>query len=316
MDSFMKGPLFYSKILLFGEYGIIKDSKGLSIPYNFYKGALKVDANPDEVAVKSNQSLGRFASYLQQLQETQPELVQFDIEALQADVAKGMYFDSTIPQGYGVGSSGALVASIYDKYAFDKITILENLTREKLLKLKKIFGEMESFFHGKSSGLDPLNSYLSLPILINSKDDIEPAGIPSQTPDGKGAVFLLDSGIVGETAPMINIFMESMKKEGFRNMLKTQFVKHTDACIDDFLKGDVKSLFGNVKQLSKTVLRNFKPMIPASFHELWQQGLESNDYYLKLCGSGGGGYILGFTEDIDKARKALAGHKVEVVYNF
>lgn len=312
----MKGPLFYSKILLFGEYGIIKDSKGLSIPYNFYKGALKVDANPDEVAVKSNQSLGRFATYLQQLQETQPELVQFDIEALQADVAKGMYFDSTIPQGYGVGSSGALVASIYDKYAFDKITILENLTREKLLKLKKIFGEMESFFHGKSSGLDPLNSYLSLPILINSKDDIEPAGIPSQTPDGKGAVFLLDSGIVGETAPMINIFMENMKKEGFRNMLKTQFVKHTDACIDDFLKGDVKSLFGNVKQLSKTVLRNFKPMIPASFHELWQQGLESNDYYLKLCGSGGGGYILGFTEDIDKARKALAGHKVEVVYNF
>lgn len=312
----MKGPLFYSKILLFGEYGIIKDSKGLSIPYNFYKGALKVGANPDEVAVKSNQSLGRFATYLKQLQETQPELVQFDIEALQADVAKGMYFDSTIPQGYGVGSSGALVASIYDKYAFDKITILENLTREKLLKLKKIFGEMESFFHGKSSGLDPLNSYLSLPILINSKDDIEPAGIPSQTPDGKGAVFLLDSGIVGETAPMINIFMESMKKEGFRNMLKTQFVKHTDACIDDFLKGDVKSLFGNVKQLSKTVLRNFKPMIPASFHELWQQGLESNDYYLKLCGSGGGGYILGFTEDIDKARKALAGHKVEVVYNF
>ena len=37
----MKGPLFYSKILLFGEYGIIKDSKGLSIPYNFFKGALK-----------------------------------------------------------------------------------------------------------------------------------------------------------------------------------------------------------------------------------------------------------------------------------
>ena len=42
----MKGPLFYSKILLFGEYGIIQDSKGLSIPYNFYKGALKTDENP------------------------------------------------------------------------------------------------------------------------------------------------------------------------------------------------------------------------------------------------------------------------------
>ncbi len=312
----MKGPLFYSKILLFGEYGIIKDSKGLSIPYNFYKGALKTDDNPSAEAIKSNQSLKNFAVYLETLGNREPDLVRFDIASLQKDIAGGMYFDSTIPQGYGVGSSGALVASIYDKYAFDKITVLENLTRDKLLQLKRIFGEMESFFHGKSSGLDPLNSYLSLPILINSKDDIEPAGIPSQTLDGKGAVFLLDSGIVGETAPMISIFMENMKQEGFRHMLKDQFVKHTDACVEDFLKGDVKSLFGNVKQLSKTVLSNFKPMIPAKFHELWEKGLMTNDYYLKLCGSGGGGYILGFTEDIDKARKALSGHNLEVVYNF
>ena len=120
----MKGPLFYSKILLFGEYGIIKDSKGLSIPYNFYNGALKVDENPTEEAQKSNASLSRFADYLTQLQQDQPELVTFNIEALKADVARGMYFDSSIPQGYGVGSSGALVAAIYDKYANDKITVL------------------------------------------------------------------------------------------------------------------------------------------------------------------------------------------------
>ena len=218
----MKGPLFYSKILLFGEYGIIKDSKGLSIPYNFYKGALKVDADPSETAKKSNESLRRFAEYLKTLDAS---LVKFDHERLDADVNSGMYFDSSIPQGYGVGSSGALVAAIYDKYAFDKITVLENLTREKLLALKNIFGSMESFFHGKSSGLDPLNSYLSIPILINSKDNIEPAGIPSQVTGGKGAVFLLDSGIVGETAPMVNIFMESLKDKGFRAMLKNEFVK-------------------------------------------------------------------------------------------
>ena len=175
---------------------------------------------------------------------------------------------------------------------------------------------MESFFHGKSSGLDPLNSYLSIPILINSKDNIEPAGIPSQTENGKGAVFLLDSGSTGETAPMVQLFMENMKQEGFRKMLKDKFVKHTDACVDDFLKGDVKSLFGNIKQLSHVVLDNFKPMIPKQFHNLWKQGIDTNDYYLKLCGSGGGGYILGFTEDIDKARKSLQGHNLEVVYNF
>jgi len=309
----MKGPLFYSKILLFGEYGIIKDSKGLSIPYNFYNGALKVASELTNEAKASNDALKRFADYLEQVDA---ELVTFDIEALKQDINSGMYFDSSIPQGYGVGSSGALVAAIYDKYAHDKITVLENLTREKLLQLKAIFSEMESFFHGKSSGLDPLNSYLSLPILINSKDNIEATGIPSQKVDGKGAVFLLDSGVVGETAPMVSIFMENMKQEGFRNMLKDQFIKHTDACVEDFLKGDVKSLFNNTKQLSKVVLNHFKPMIPKQFHELWKKGLETNDYYLKLCGSGGGGYILGFTEDINKAKKALEGYKLEVVYNF
>ena len=63
----MKGPLFYSKILLFGEYGIIKDSKGLSIPYNFFKGALKTDENPSKEAKKSNKSLHAFTAYLEEL---------------------------------------------------------------------------------------------------------------------------------------------------------------------------------------------------------------------------------------------------------
>jgi mevalonate kinase len=312
----MKGPLFYSKILLFGEYGIIKDSKGLSIPYNFYNGALKVDENPTQEAIKSNASLRKFVTYLENLQQEQPELVTFNIEILKADVERGMYFDSSIPQGYGVGSSGALVAAIYDKYANNKITVLENLTRDKLLQLKAIFSQMESFFHGKSSGLDPLNSYLSIPILINSKDNIEATGIPSQSTTGKGAVFLLDSGIVGETAPMVNIFMENLKEEGFRKMLKTQFVKYTDACVENFLGGDMKSLFANTKQLSKVVLNNFKPMIPEQFHGVWQRGIDTNDYYLKLCGSGGGGYILGFTKDLEKAKSSLKDYKLEVVYQF
>jgi len=309
----MKGPLFYSKILLFGEYGIIKDSKGLSIPYNFYNGALKMEDNASETAIKSNEGLKRFVVFLKTVDTS---LVNFDFEKLQQDVHAGMYFDSSIPQGYGVGSSGALVAAIYDKYAFEKITVLENLTREKLLKLKSIFSAMESFFHGKSSGLDPLNSYLSIPILINSKDNIEATGIPSQNTEGKNAVFLIDSGITGETAPMVSIFMENMKQEGFRKMLKNQFIKHTDACVDDFLKGDIKSLFGNTKKLSKVVLNHFKPMIQQQFHELWKKGIDTNDYYLKLCGSGGGGYILGFTEDIDKAKQSLKGYNLEIVYNF
>ncbi|MEX0289253.1 MAG: mevalonate kinase [Flavobacteriaceae bacterium] len=312
----MKGPLFYSKILLFGEYGIIKDSKGLSIPYNFFKGGLKTDDHLADEAKESNESLQKFVEYLEEVEREDPNLVSFDMESLKRDVKAGMYFDSSIPQGYGIGSSGALVAAIYDKYAKNKITVLENLTRDKLLKLKTIFGRMESFFHGKSSGLDPLNSYLSLPILINSQNNIESTSLPTQHQQGKGGVFLLDSGTTGETAPMVQIFMDKMKQEGFRKVLKDQFIKHTDACVEDFINGNVKSLFGNLKQLSHVVLDHFKPMIPKEFHQLWKQGIESNDYYLKLCGSGGGGYILGFAPDMERAKKALKDYNLEVVYNF
>ena len=309
----MKGPLFYAKILLFGEYGIIKDAKGLSIPYNFYKGALKISDTKNKKAQSSNQKLSEFVDFLEQINST---LVTFNIKQLREDLAKGLYFDSSIPQGYGIGSSGALVAAIYDRYANNRITILENLTRDKLLKLKEIFGQMESFFHGKSSGLDPLNSFLSLPILIHSKDVLEPTGIPSQPQAGKGAVFLIDSGSMGETAPMVNLFMQNMESPSFRKMIKEQFISYSDRCVEHFLTGDIKSLFGDLKRLSKTVLTHFKPMIPEQFHSLWKTGIDSNAYYLKLCGSGGGGYILGFTEDISKAQSVLKDHRLEVVYTF
>ena len=306
----MKGPLFYSKILLFGEYGIIEDSKGLSIPYNFFNGALKISESSDEEAKKSNLILSQFSTHLKTLD------IDLDLNSFDKHIKKGMYFDSSIPKGYGVGSSGALVAAVYEKYANNKITVLENLTREKLLLLKEIFSKMESFFHGKSSGLDPLNSYLSIPILIKSKNDINVTGIPSQKSNGSGAVFLLDSGQTGSTAPMVNIFMEKMKKEGFRNMLNSQFIKHTNICVDSFLNGDLNNLFKSTKKLSQVVFENFKPMIPKEFHNLWKKGIDNESYFLKLCGSGGGGYILGFAPDIEEAKKDLEGYNLEVVYHF
>jgi len=310
-----KGPLFYAKILLFGEYGIIKDSKGLAIPYNHYEGGLQLGNLTDAIIADSNQKIKNFYLYLVTQQETHPELLNLDLKQFEQDLTEGLYFKSNIPEGYGVGSSGALVASIYERYAQEKITVLENLTRDKLLKLKQIFALMESFFHGKSSGLDPLNSYLSIPLLIQSPQDIEPTGLPSQK-EGKGAVFLIDSEQVGETGDMVEIFMNKMKNEGFRNTLKSEFIKYTDACVADFLQGDIQALFGNLKHLSKTAYHHFKPMIPIHMRGLWKNGIATDDYYLKLCGSGGGGYILGFAEDFEKVKEQLKEYKLQVVYRF
>ena len=309
----MKAPLFYSKILLFGEYGIIEDSKGLSIPFNFFKGGLRIGNMSELIEKESNLNLKKFRDYLLKIEIS---TVEFDFEKLNLDLNKGMFFDSSIPQGYGVGSSGALVAAFYDRYAINKITVLENLTKSKILVLKNIFSTMESFFHGKSSGLDPLNSYLSLPILIHSKNEVETTGIPSQESKGKGAVFLLDSGKSSDTAPMVDLFFKSMKNKNYNKMIQEEFIKTTDSCVDDFLNGNFNSLFKNIKVLSKVVLENFKPMIPENFHNIWAKGIESDEYFLKLCGSGGGGYILGFAKDFKKAQKSLNDFDLEVVYNF
>ena len=175
---------------------------------------------------------------------------------------------------------------------------------------------MEAYFHGESSGLDPLNSYLSLPILIQSKNKIKTTGIPSQIKSGKGAVFLIDSGESSQTAPMIEIFFNSMKNKKFNRIMREEFIKISDSCVENFLEANFKALFIDIKKLSSVVFKNFKPMIPSDFHEIWKKGIETNDYFLKLCGSGGGGYILGFTLDIEKAKSVLKGLKLEVVYNF
>ena len=165
-------PLYYAKVLLFGEYGIINDSKGLSIPYNYYQGAFKRTNSLEGKAKKSNESLLKYFNHLQQMQNSGDLMAQLDLKSLKKDIDNGVYFDSSIPEGYGVGSSGAICAAIYDHYALNRIDPEEHINKESILTLKTTLGQMESYFHGKSSGLDPLICYLKLPVLINSKEEL------------------------------------------------------------------------------------------------------------------------------------------------
>lgn len=308
----MKNPLFYAKILLFGEYGIIEDSQGLTLPYSFYKGTMKFSDLNSEFEKKSNESLLKYSKYLDNLEL--PNDFKLDISAFKKEISEGLFFDSNIPQGYGVGSSGALVAAIFERYSLKKY-IPENISKEELKELKKVFGLLESYFHGKSSGIDPLICYMNLPILIESRESLDKVSIPKQE-EGKGAIFLIDSGMVGETGPMVQIFFEKMKTEGFRKTLKEEFIRYNNACIDAFLKKEMNPFFRNLKKLSVWAYDNFKPMIPESLYNAWKKGLDTNAYYLKLCGSGGGGYILGFAKDYDKAAPMLERFNKEVIYRF
>ena len=308
----MTNPLFYAKILLFGEYGTIEDSQGLTLPYSFYKGTLKFSGLSSDFEKKSNQHLKKYADYLAHLEL--PENFRLNVDEFLKEIEGGLFFDSNIPQGYGVGSSGALVAAIFERYSVVKRSP-DNISKDELKDLKKVFGLLESYFHGKSSGIDPLICYMNLPILIENKENVDKVAIPKEE-QGKGAIFLIDSGIVGETGPMVQIFFEKMKTEGFRKTLKEEFIRYNNACIDAFLKKDMNPFFRNLKKLSVWAYEHFRPMIPESIYNAWKKGIDSNAYYLKLCGSGGGGYILGFTKDYAKAEKMLDGFHKEVIYRF
>jgi mevalonate kinase len=312
----LKDSLYYGKILLFGEYGIIEDSMGLSIPYSDYNGKFLISKESNPESRKSNRLLYSFYQNLVELKASNSLPCSLDLIAFEKDLKNNIYFDSSIPQGFGIGSSGAIVAATYDRYCNkNKIDSAKDIHNESIIKLKSIFSKLESFYHGTSSGLDPLICYLNLPILIKSKTDLGTVGIPDSN-NGKGAVFLLNTGEVGNTQPLVQHFLERCKEEGFRKMLKNKFKKYNDASIDAFLKNEGKSLLKNVKSLSKVLYENFQPMIPKLYRDLWKEGIDTNSYYLKLCGSGGGGYILGFTKDFQEAQVKLSSYQLDVIHRF
>jgi mevalonate kinase len=175
---------------------------------------------------------------------------------------------------------------------------------------------MESFFHGTSSGIDPLICYLQHPLLIKSKTAIDTVDIPESTAKGNGGIFLINTGQIGKTQPLVNLFLDKCKQEGFLHLIKKEMIPFNDNCIKAFLKGEVKDLLSNMKELSSFLLSYLDPMIPAKFRKVWKQGIESETYYLKLCGSGGGGYLLGFTHDLEKTQEELKEHKIDVIHRF
>ncbi|MEN9447391.1 MAG: hypothetical protein RJA25_681 [Bacteroidota bacterium] len=307
---------FNSKILLFGEYSIIQDSMGLTLPYEVFKGKLTFDANEmnEQFITESNEHLVEFATYLQQLIQQKELNIDFDIESFKKDIEKGMYFQSSIPQGFGVGSSGALVAAVYGKYTPNKINLEKIPNKDSILELKSIFAKMESFFHGSSSGVDPLICYLNLPLLINGKHGVEPVKVAMNNA-GKGAIFLIDTGISRSTEPLVKYYMQKMEEPTFREFVDKQLKPFANNCIQAFLEGDKETLFAYIKLLSKFQLDHFKPMIPKLFNKVWKRGLDSGEYYLKLCGAGGGGFILGFTQNYESTKKKLKGQNLELLCN-
>ncbi len=311
-----KNGIFYAKILLFGEYSIMCDSMALSVPYTHFKGELSFISDDkytdQEFAADSNKSLREFYNYLKGLDQSEELLFRVDLPQFDLDIENGLYFESTIPQGFGLGSSGALVAAIYEKYAINRIDHQNVLSKKEFEKLKSIFSQMESFFHGVSSGMDPLNCYMRNPLLIKPDHFIQPVGIPREF-SKNGGIFLINTGSPGKTGPLVSKFFDWCKNDQFLSVVKDEMIPLTNASIEAILNGEISAFFSNLKVLSKFLLHHLKPMVPIAFLDIWQKGIDTGAYYLKLCGSGGGGFLLGFSENLDEARLLLQQQNVEII---
>jgi mevalonate kinase len=312
-----RNDVFYGKILLFGEYGVIFNSRALTIPYTHFKGELsfmsKYKYTDTEWAEESNTSLQAYVKHLIELQQTEGTGCLLDLDQFQRDLDKGMYFESSIPQGYGLGSSGALVAAIYAKYAEEKIKSDRRLSNKSVLRLKEIFSKMEAYFHGTSSGLDPLNCYIQYPLLIKDKSEIITVAIPRNKFDKNGAIFLINSGKPGKTAPLVRKFLSDYEQADYKRMIDEEFIPTNNQCIDSLLAGQGTSFFSSLSHLSQLQFEYFQSMIPESVHPIWEHGNKTGDYQLKLCGSGGGGFMLGFAQDFEKAKNSLAAFGVDII---
>jgi mevalonate kinase len=55
-------------------------------------------------------------------------------------------------------------------------------------------------------------------------------------------------------------------------------------------------------------------MIPTLYQEMWDQGLKSKQCFLKLCGAGGGGFLLGYSPDFELYKKNFQDSEVRVLF--
>lgn len=289
----------------------------LTIPYSHFNGELafirKDNYTNQAFATKSNTDLIEFSQYINKLAKDGKLLSDFNITKLNTDVNKGLYFESTIPQGYGLGSSGALVAALYTKYCNNKITGRNSLSKEKIFELKNIFSQLESYFHGTSSGLDPLNAYLKYSVLIRNNKDIEIVKLPVPNLNGLGAIFLIDTGTPGNTQPLVNLFLDKYKQPRFKKLIHNELIKFNNGCVSGIVDGDMEKLFINLKKLSAFQLERMNQMIPYKFQNLWKSGIDSENFFLKLCGSGGGGFILGFTKNYSSVREFMLEQDIDII---
>ncbi|WP_423130481.1 mevalonate kinase family protein [Gaoshiqia sp. Z1-71] len=287
---------FSAKLLLFGEYGLMFGAKALAVPFAHYQGNLVKPGNagPDPVSRDSMVELERFVSWIQHEGINEKLNFPLDLNRLRLDIREKLHFRSDVPLQYGVGSSGALCAALVHEYScYGQLIGREKRKHSLPNLLKQDFAWIESYFHGRSSGLDPLVSFLNQPVLLENGQISLPSLIPGQLP---WSVYLIDTGMAGATSPLVRLFLSKMENPDFVALFRQLYLPANDGAVAAFIARDRAKLFACMEEITRFQLAHFPEMIPAGFVELISSLREQN-IFVKLLGSGGGGFLQAYVPE-------------------
>ena len=263
-----------AKLLLFGEYTVLAGSRALAVPLRRWSGHWERGDSVDHTLLELKDHI--LTTHLAEA---------FDADSFEEDITRSLRFVSSIPLGYGLGSSAALTAAVYDNY----ITKAGDITPDLIIR---DLAAIEGHYHGHSSGMDPLVSYMGKPIL---REQYRYVSVDIEHSDGP-SVFLINSGIGRFTGPLVELFKSRLQEEEYRKNVVEPMIVHVDHAIQDFLDGSWDTFYDHLSVISKVEFERFKEMLPEPVEFIWNQVKSSPNLCLKLCGAGGGGYFLGFAK--------------------
>lgn len=281
--------LYPSKIMLVGEYGVVVGGSALCIPFQKFYARIRstsdIPRGKKEEASQSLEYITRLYEYILNL-KTRNFHAAPDLDLFRRSLDK-YWLELSIPVGYGLGSSGTVSAAIYDLFFPQSGTL-------SLQHQKDDLATIESYFHGKSSGVDALTCYADTPLRFRESGSIEEVAFDPASFTGGYRFFLLDSGVRFDTGPLVQHFMEQLKDPVFEQSIREEYLPLNQKLIETLL-GEREADPGLlVRLLSDYQMEHFRRMIPDKMLDVWIEGQVSNEYYLKLNGSGGG-FMLGLT---------------------
>ena len=287
---------------------MIFGSEALLTPYYSAFGEWSSVTNrPSARGFESNASIRKFYDYLC----NNDGFKILDLRRFGMELDAGLFFDSNIPLGYGVGSSGSLVAAIYDRYKLIEINDIP--------KLKDFLAKMESFFHGSSSGMDPLQCYLGKPFILRqrSTDNGQQTSFTMLEDDFMSEdihIFLIDTKIKSPTAPLVTRFKELREDATYLNKFDNEYIPTVSNCIKSLIEKKDNDFYNYLSRLSNLQIELLSHTIPEETRDYFLTNINKDGFQVKLCGAGGGGFLLGFSNDIQKTNDFFEKNNKNIIW--